>query len=309
MDIFYVQGHLFFHTISRKVQFRTVASVLDRKKDTLLRETRAVLALYQSRDFNIRDLHNNMEFGCIRNDVLPTRLNVTAADDHVGEVERSIRTIKERTRTTIHGLPFKRFPTLMIQELVYHAAKGLNQFPSHTLSPLTIMTGRANPDYNDLNLEFGSCVQVFEDNDPSNTTTSQNTGAIVMNPTCNAQGDYHFMSLTTGKCLSRHQWTEIPMTNAVISAVELMAEKEGQPLIKGGGPLFEWQPNAPVKDTLEEDVTSTDNPVFIIEDVFEIPGDDADADLSDNGENGPDNDVFEDAPDNDPVNGDDLAET
>jgi len=123
--------------ISRKAQFRTVATVLDRKKDTLLRATRAVVALYQSRGFNIPDLHTDMEFGCIRNDVLPTRLNVTAADDHVGEVERSIRTIKEFTRTTIHGLPFKRFPKLMIQELVYHAAKGLNQFPrARTASPI-----------------------------------------------------------------------------------------------------------------------------------------------------------------------------
>jgi len=171
------------------------------------------------------------------------------------------------------------------------------------------MTGRANPDYNDLKLEFGSYVQVFEDNDPSTTTTSRKTGAIVMNPTGNAQGDYHFMSLTTGKRLSRHQWTEIPMTNAVISAVESMAEKEGQPLIKGGVPLFEWRPNVPVEDTLEEDVTSTDDPVFIIEDVFEIPGDDADADLSDNVENGPNDYVLEDAPDNDPIDGDDLAET
>jgi len=59
----------------------------------------------------------------------------------------------------------------------------------------------------------------------------------VLNPTGNAQGDYHFMSLTTGKRLSRHQWTEIPMTNAVVSAVEAMAEKIGQPFIKGGVPL------------------------------------------------------------------------
>ena len=114
--------------------------MFDRKKDTLLQETRAVVALYQSRGFNIPDLYTDMEFGCIRNDVLSTRLNVTTADDHVGKVEQSIGTIKQRARTTIHGLPFKRFPKLMIQELVYHAAKGLNQFPSKsgisdTLSP------------------------------------------------------------------------------------------------------------------------------------------------------------------------------
>jgi hypothetical protein len=59
--------------------------------------------------------------------------------------------MKERARTTIHGLSFKQLPKVMIQALVYHAAKGLHQFPaktgiSNTLSPLTIMTGRANPD-------------------------------------------------------------------------------------------------------------------------------------------------------------------
>jgi hypothetical protein len=166
------------------------------------------MAMNKSRGFNISDLHADMEFECIRNNVLPSRLNVTAANDHVGEVERSIRTMKERARTTIHGLPFKRLPKQMIQALVYHAAKGLNHFPakngiSDTLSPLTIMTGRANPDYNDLKLEFGSYVQVFEDNTPSNSTTSRNTGAIVLNPTGNAQGDHFFY-------VTRHRKTLVP---------------------------------------------------------------------------------------------------
>jgi len=131
------------------------------------------------------------------------------------------------------------------------------------------MTGRANPDDNELKLEFGSYVQVFEDNTPSNTTSSRNTGAIVLNPTGNAQGDYFFMSLVTGKRLSRHQWTEIPMTNAVISAVEAMAEKEGQPLIKGGVPLFEWRPNASVEEFFEEDVESADEYENFAEDIFD----------------------------------------
>jgi hypothetical protein len=91
--------------------------------------------MYNSRGFNISDLHANMEFECIQNNVLPSRLNVTAADNHVGEVELSIRTMKERARTTIHGLPFKRPPKLMIRALVYHAAKGLNQFPAKTAFP------------------------------------------------------------------------------------------------------------------------------------------------------------------------------
>jgi len=77
------------------------------------------------------------------------------------------------------------------------------------------------------------------------------------------------MSLVTGKRLSRHQWTKIPMTNAVISAVKAMAEKEGQPLIKGGVPLFELRPNASVEDFLEKDVESADEYENFTEDNFD----------------------------------------
>jgi hypothetical protein len=38
-----------------------------------------------------------------------------------------------------------------------------------TLSPLTIMTGGPNPDYNDMKIEFGVYAQVFEANDPTDT--------------------------------------------------------------------------------------------------------------------------------------------
>jgi hypothetical protein len=90
----------------------------------------------------------------------------------------------------------------------------------------------------------------------------------VLNPTGTAQGDYFFILLVTGKQLFRHQWTEIPMTNAVISAVGAMAEKESQPLIKGGVPLFEWQPNASVEDYFE-DVESADEHENFAEDIFD----------------------------------------
>jgi hypothetical protein len=60
------------------------------------------------------------------------------------------------------------------------------------------------------------------------------------------------------------------MTNAVISAVEAMAEKKGQPLIKSGVPLFEWQPNASVEDFLEEDVESADEYENFAEDIFDL---------------------------------------
>jgi len=53
------------------------------------------------------------------------------------------------------------------------------------------------------------------------------------------------MSLTTGKRLSRRQWTDVPMPDSVVAAVEARAEAEKQPLIEGGCPKFEWRPNLP----------------------------------------------------------------
>jgi len=106
MDLFYVQGLPFFHTISQKIEFRMVAPVINHSKATLLCKATAVMKLYQSRGFSIPDVHANMEFECIQNDILPSQLDVPAADGHVGEVKCSVRTMKECIRTTIHGLPF-----------------------------------------------------------------------------------------------------------------------------------------------------------------------------------------------------------
>ena len=101
-------------------------------------------------------------------------LNICPTDDHLYEVERYIRTVKERVRCTMHGLPFKRIPRIMTRGVVFKAIKDLNQFPakdgmSNTMSTLSMMTGRPLPDYNNILLEFGTYVRVFEDNDPTNT--------------------------------------------------------------------------------------------------------------------------------------------
>jgi hypothetical protein len=118
VDFFFVQGVIFLHTISRGIGFRTVSCVADRNKPTIVREMKAVLHLYTCRGFHVKDIHCDNEFACIRELVRPVQLNVVPADSHVGEIERSIRTIKERLRALVHGLPFKRLPKLLIAHMV-----------------------------------------------------------------------------------------------------------------------------------------------------------------------------------------------
>jgi hypothetical protein len=246
VDFFFVQGLIFLHTISRGIGFRTVSPVADRNKATIVREMKTVLHLYKCRGFAVRDIHCDVEFACIREIVRPIQLNVVPVDSHVGEIERSIRTIKERLRSCVHGLPFKRLPKIMIRHMVSDAVRCLNQFPwkygiSETLSPAAIVVGVASPDYNAMRIEFGSYAQVFEDHPITNTPRARTLGAIALNPTGNVQGDYYFMSLATGHRISRHTWTELPITDTAIGRVEAIAFNDDQPLIQERGLVVEWR--------------------------------------------------------------------
>jgi hypothetical protein len=280
MDIFWVNGSPYFHTISQHIKFRTVAAINNRQKRTLLMEARAAIHLYEARGFTISRVEADREYACIQNDLLPTPLNVADADDHVAEVERSIRTIKERTRCSVQGLPFRRIPKMMMRAIIENAHKALNQFPakngvSDVMSPLTIMTGQPSPDYHDLKIEFGTYAQVYEPNDPTNTNRTRTTGAIALSPVGNAQAGYYFMSLVTGKRLSRQQWDEIPMPDGVIAAVEAMAEAGNQPIMKHGDPVFEWSPGITIVDD-----DAADPPIDIEEEHEEVDNAEAEAEYN-----------------------------
>ena len=122
--------------------------------------------LYKARGLTIVNVHADNEFECCRAELRPIILNIAGAGMHVGEVERSIRTIKERVRCTIHDLPFKNYPRVLVTGCVTYNLKCLNNLPaddgvSSTMSPNTLVTGAQSLDYSELvKLHFGDYVQV-----------------------------------------------------------------------------------------------------------------------------------------------------
>jgi hypothetical protein len=125
------------------------------------------------------------QFECIRGDLagMGIQLNVVSAGEHVPEIERYIRTVKERVQCIYNSLPFKRMPPLLILEMVKSSVQCLNNFPSRagvseTMSPRTIVTG-ATVDYNKhCKIEFGAYVLTHEEHD--NSMASRVTGAIAL---------------------------------------------------------------------------------------------------------------------------------
>ena len=73
-------------------------------------------------------------------------LHIYAREEHVGVVERQIRSLKERLCSVIHGLPYKRYPKLMFISMVAHVVEMMNRFPknnglSSNMSPSEIIEG------------------------------------------------------------------------------------------------------------------------------------------------------------------------
>ena len=71
-----------------------------------------VVSIYTARGLKVVILRDNA-FACVKSDMLPIAVNITAAREHSPEVERSLRTVQERLRCIIAGLPFNRFTKLM----------------------------------------------------------------------------------------------------------------------------------------------------------------------------------------------------
>ena len=110
--------------------------------------------LYKVRGLKVVNIHADNEFECCRNELNPIVLDIAGAGMHVGEVERSIQTIKERVRCTTHDLPFKNYPKVLVTGCVSYNIKRLNNLPaddgiSDTLSPNTSVTGAQSLDYNE----------------------------------------------------------------------------------------------------------------------------------------------------------------
>ena len=126
------------------------------------------------------------EFECIRNEVQPPQLHIAPPDEHIGEVERSVRTIKERTRCIIHDLPYRQYPRAMVEGCVTSATMSLNNLPSlddvsKRLSPASMIVGRAAPDFNTISkLNFGDYVKVYQGT--TNTTKQRTVSAIALYP-------------------------------------------------------------------------------------------------------------------------------
>ena len=216
IDIMFINAIQFLITISRNLHFGTVEVLPNQQEATTKNKLQAVIHLYEQRGFQVTSIMADPEFEPLRA-VFP-QLNTCGADEHIPEIERFIRTVKDRVRSVYHSLPYKYVPRLLLVHLVKATVFWLNAFPHRDgisdQSPSYIMTGQTLNFQRHARLELGVYVQMHEEHD--NSMGPRTLGAICLGPTGNQQGGHWFLSLTSGARIICHQWTSLPAPREVI---------------------------------------------------------------------------------------------
>jgi hypothetical protein len=98
------------------------------------------------------------------------------------------------------------------------------------MSPRELYTGVKTDYLRECKIGFGEYVQVYNDDDTTNSMRERTRGAISLGTSGNLQGTYLFMDLITWKVIKRRAWTVLPMPVEVINQLNSKAKHENPDL-------------------------------------------------------------------------------
>ena len=203
MNFCFINGHPYFTKITGKVNYRKIIRRRSRCTKEIMKRLQAIVAWNNKRSFKVNEYHKYNELKKIESDLVPSTLHTQVAGEHEPTSEQNIRTLKDRTRSTMHSVPYRKMTLLMIDYIVGQAQYMLNvltykKLISTTISERNIIQGRSNLDYNTMSHNLGEYVQLIEGT--KNTQCSSSVGAVAIKSS-NKTGGYYSMSLRTGRKL------------------------------------------------------------------------------------------------------------
>ena len=276
-------------SISRNIKFGTIEAIPNNKSGVLLKSMQPIIQIYQRNGFVVEAALMDGEFVHLRGELVSmgVTLNAMPCDEHVGDVERFIRTIKERMRAIYNTLPFQKVPARLIAEMGKASVFWLNSSPQKNglnseLSPHTIVTGQKLDFKRHCRFQFGQYVQTHEEH--NNSMSPCTVGALALRPIGNAQGSIYFMSLSTGRVLNRLRGTPLPMPDDVIDRVHRMARQQKT----DPGLLFGDRNMNPIDEEVSDDEEDEDYlPERLSDEESHIDGDEDSSSGDNYGDEGP----------------------
>ena len=232
MDLMFVDGLSFLISVGVPIGL-TIVTALGRGKGaksegSIVNAVKEQLGMYYRRHFHILNVASDSEIniGAALAKVRGPPWTPRAPGKHDGYVESKIRRVKETARAIQQSLPYALGPVLQTWCILY-STYVINLLPSKTgyeaLSPREAFTG-IKPDFSrDLRVGFGDYAQVSA-RDMDNSMKERTVGAIAVLPTGNLSGAVKFLSLPTGKVISRDSFRILPIPKEYIDIIEQWQE-------------------------------------------------------------------------------------
>ena len=86
VDFHYLNGVAVLHSISRKVDYRTVSFPLSWSKNSIVSEPKEIYKIYNARSFKIVKVHAYKELDKTETDIFLIRLRICGVDEHVPKI-------------------------------------------------------------------------------------------------------------------------------------------------------------------------------------------------------------------------------
>ena len=161
---------------------------MDENEAISKREIEKACRVYINRGFSIALIKGDNQFECLKGKMM-CEVECVAKGEHEPNIERSIRTQEEHTRTLVHRVPFLKFPIVMADSAAISPSYYRNAFPnknniSAEISPRTIVTGRGRKidAEQELKVTWGRYCEVHANEDVTNDAGAHTISAISLHP-------------------------------------------------------------------------------------------------------------------------------
>lgn len=128
---------VFCSSVAIDIKLKTIEFLPSRTAKQLLSSLESVARLYRCGGFIVKPCLMDMEFKPLEKLSKDIPVNTTAAREHVNDIERGIRVIKDRSRSVVSELPYKHcMPDVFIIYLLSFVVLWLNAFPNANGAPI-----------------------------------------------------------------------------------------------------------------------------------------------------------------------------
>ena len=267
MDIMYVNGLPFLMTISKHLYYRTATYLTDGKANTLYKAMDGIFNKYNNAGYKIKHISADNQFQASLEaiqDGLKVTLHFSAAQEHVPEAERNIRTVKETIRSVIASIPYAYLLNIMTKMLVIEATNRLNFFVNvngiEHYSPRQLLK-EPKVDYGKhCQIPIFSYVQAPHEATVYNSQQPRTLDCLYMRPLYTMHGGHQLYHIPTGKLITRHgKLHVIPTPSHVIEKINELGKKQNGSILKIESKYFPtWsaaveEPEAEAKEDQDQD--------------------------------------------------------